>query len=208
MWLAVSEHLNNVEGNTGVWRLSERYATIHYGSGRLDLHSCLKGVAFAPKRRAPLHAAAAAPMKTRCGISADCRRRRSRRRWCLMALVNESHGRMLIARSCFLEHEGHELRAHGSIPAAAPLRQVGRTAIALQPHPSPATPGRRRGAWHGRKCPPEAKRGHSGCHKGRQGGRTESDPSEQNNTMRSHGTFLHLILSSFAIGAAPPKTVP
>ena len=34
MWLAVSEHLNNVEGNTGVWRLSERYATIQYGSGQ------------------------------------------------------------------------------------------------------------------------------------------------------------------------------
>ena len=31
---AVSEHLNNVEGNTGVWRLSERYATIQYGSGQ------------------------------------------------------------------------------------------------------------------------------------------------------------------------------
>ena len=34
MWLAVSEHLNNVEGNTGVWRLSERYATIQFGSGQ------------------------------------------------------------------------------------------------------------------------------------------------------------------------------
>ena len=34
MWLAVSEHLNNVEGNTGVWRLSEGYATIQYGSGQ------------------------------------------------------------------------------------------------------------------------------------------------------------------------------
>ena len=29
-----AEHLNNVEGNTGVWRLSEGFATIQYGSGQ------------------------------------------------------------------------------------------------------------------------------------------------------------------------------
>jgi len=65
------------------------------------------------------------------------------------------------------------------------------------------------GAWHGRKRSPEAQNGHPGCQKGRLDGRIGSDPSDQNDTMRSHGTFLHLHIAftGFASGAAPPKTV-
>ena len=46
------------------------------------------------------------------------------------------------------------------------------------------------------KWSPEAKNGHAGCQKGRLDGRTESDPlaSEKNNTMSSHGAFLHFKL--------------
>ena len=66
------------------------------------------------------------------------------------------------------------------------------------------------GAWHGRKWSPEAEHGHSGCQKGRLDGHTESDPSEENNTMRLHGAVLHFQIdfTGFASGAAPPKTVP
>jgi hypothetical protein len=66
------------------------------------------------------------------------------------------------------------------------------------------------GALDGRKWFLEAQNGHAGCQKGRLDGRTESDASEQNNTMRSHGTFLHFQIdfTGFASGAAPPKTVP
>jgi hypothetical protein len=66
------------------------------------------------------------------------------------------------------------------------------------------------GPWHCQRWSHEAKNGHSGCQRGRLDGRTESDPSEQNDTMRSHGTFLHFDLpfTGFASRAAPPKTVP
>ncbi len=69
------------------------------------------------------------------------------------------------------------------------------------------------GALDGRKRSREAKNGHAGCQKGPIDGRAESDPSEQNNnTMRSHGTFLHFQIDftgfKFASVAAPPKTVP
>ena len=65
------------------------------------------------------------------------------------------------------------------------------------------------GPWHGQKWSPEAENGHAGCQKGRLDRSTESHPSEQNDTMRSHGTFLHLHIAftGFASGAAPPKTV-
>ncbi len=66
------------------------------------------------------------------------------------------------------------------------------------------------GPWHCRKRSHEAKNGHADCQRGRLDGRTESDPSEQNDTMRSHGTFLHLDIafSGFASRESPPKTVP
>jgi hypothetical protein len=66
------------------------------------------------------------------------------------------------------------------------------------------------GPWHCRKWSHEAKNGHAGCQMGRLDGRTESDPSEQNDTMRSYGTFLHfdIAFTGFASRAAPPKTVP
>jgi hypothetical protein len=65
------------------------------------------------------------------------------------------------------------------------------------------------GPWHGRKWSPEAKHGHVGCQKSCLDGSTESDPSEQNDTMRSHGTFLHfhIAFTDFSSCAAPPKTV-
>ena len=66
------------------------------------------------------------------------------------------------------------------------------------------------GALHGRKWSPEAKHGQACCQKGRLDGRTESDPSEQKTTMRSHGAFLHFQIDfiGFVSGAAPPKTAP
>ena len=39
------------------------------------------------------------------------------------------------------------------------------------------------GAWHGQKWSPEAKNGQACCQTGPLDGRTESGPSEQNNTM-------------------------
>jgi hypothetical protein len=211
MWLAVSEHLNNVEGNTGVWRLSERYATIHYGSGRLDLHSCLKGVVFAPKRRAPLHAAAAAPMMTRCGISADYPPPQP------PPLVPDGVSKRVPRPDAdcpimFSLTRGTRVSGpwqHPSGCAAAAGRQDSDgTAAAPVAGPSERGSGT---AESGHLRPNAGIQGISGCHKGRQDGRAELDPSEQNKTMRSqssHGTFLHLILSGFAIRAAPPKTVP
>ena len=49
-----------------------------------------------------------------------------------------------------------------------------------------------------------ASNGDAGCQKGSLDGRTESDPSEQNNTMRSHGAFLNFQIeyTGFASGAA------
>ena len=92
-------------------------------------------------------------------------------------------------------------QAQGSIPAAAAGRPD-RDDTATGPVGA--------GALDGRKWSPEAKNGHAGCRKGRLDGRSESDPWEQNNTMRSHGTFLHFQIdfTGFASGAAPPKTVP
>ena len=74
-------------------------------------------------------------------------------------------------------------QAQGSIPAAAAGRPD-RDDTATEPVGA--------GALDGRKWSPEAKNGHAGCQKGRLDGRAESDPSEQNNTMRSHGTFHFL----------------
>jgi hypothetical protein len=34
MLLAVEKYLNAVEGNTGVWELSERFSTRQFGSGQ------------------------------------------------------------------------------------------------------------------------------------------------------------------------------
>ena len=47
------------------------------------------------------------------------------------------------------------------------------------------------GAWHGQKWSPEAKNEQACCQQGPLDGRTEAGPTEQNNIMRSHGTFLH-----------------
>ena len=47
------------------------------------------------------------------------------------------------------------------------------------------------GAWHGRKWSPEAKNGQACCQQGSLDVRAEAGPTEQNNIMRSHGTFLH-----------------
>ena len=92
-------------------------------------------------------------------------------------------------------------QAQGSIPAAAAGRP-NRDDTATEPVGA--------GALDGRKWSPEAKNWHAGCRKGRLDGRAESDPWEQNNTMRSRGTFLHFQIdfTGFASGAAPPKTVP
>ncbi len=99
-----------------------------------------------------------------------------------------------------------ESRAHGSIPAAAAGRpDRDDTATELEPVGA--------GALDGRNWSPEAQNGHAGCQKGRLDGctdSTESDTSEQDNTMRSHGIILHFQIdfTGFANGAAPPKTVP
>ena len=47
------------------------------------------------------------------------------------------------------------------------------------------------GAWHGRKWSLEAKNGQACCQQGSLDVRAEAGPTEQNNIMRSHGTFLH-----------------
>ena len=47
------------------------------------------------------------------------------------------------------------------------------------------------GAGHGQKWSPEAKNEQACCQQGPLDGRTEAGPTEQNNIMRSHGTFLH-----------------
>ena len=78
--------------------------------------------------------------------------------------------------------EDAKLLADGSIPAAAAGQQDSDNTAAA---PVGA------GAIHGRKWSPEALNRHSGCQKGGLDGCTESDPSEQNNTMHSHGAFLH-----------------
>ena len=92
-------------------------------------------------------------------------------------------------------------RAHDSTPVAAAGRPDGEDTAAA---PVGA------GAWHGRKRCHEAKNRQACCQKGPLDGRTVSDPSEHNNTMRSHGAFLHfqIAVTGFASGAAPPETVP
>ena len=91
-------------------------------------------------------------------------------------------------------------RAHDSIPVAAAGRPDGDDTAA-----APVGSG----AWHCRKWSPEAKsaakNGQASCQKGHLDGCTESDSSEQNNAMRSHGAQIDF--TGFASGAAPPKTV-
>jgi hypothetical protein len=73
-------------------------------------------------------------------------------------------------------------QAHGSIPVAEAGRPDSNDTAS-------ATVGA--GSWHCRKRSPEVKNGHACCQKGRLDGHTESDTSEQNNSIRSYGTFLH-----------------
>ena len=69
-----------------------------------------------------------------------------------------------------------------AMAASHRLRQAGRRAMTLLQHLS--------ARWHGRKWSHEAKNGDAGCQKGRIDTQSRTHRSK-NNTMCSHGTFLH-----------------
>jgi hypothetical protein len=113
-------------------------------------------------------------------------------------------------RTFFLMRQAPERSSREERQASGPLHHSSSGGLlAGQTHDTAAAPAGA-GPWHCQKWSHEAKNGHAGCQRDRLDGRTESDPSEQNDTMRSHGTFLQFDIdfTGFASRAAQPKIVP